>query len=236
MGYQIGICDDEVYQIKVNSLYLQEIAKKNGYEFEYHGFQSANQLMQYLEKQALDILFLDIDLGQDNGIQIAAWVAEHYPGVITIFVTGHREFALEAFEVEAMGYLVKPYEIKKLESVMSKIMRKFDTSASQKIPAEIIITDENLKKKVPVDQIIYIERLKAKSYIYTKENEYQVYETITSLCERIGDSFLRVNQGVVVNKALIAQIKRDCVTLKDGTVFTIGRTYRKQVKEIYFGS
>lgn len=235
MPYQIGLCDDEIYQIKVNSLYLKEIASKNQYDLEYHGFQSGKQLRSYLESDSLDVLFLDIDLGDETGIEIATWISNNYPHIITVFVTGHREFAEEAFEVEALGYLVKPYDIKKMDNVMKKVMAKLEKKPAKKESPEIIITDENIKKKIKCDDILYIERQQARSIIKTCDKEYNVYETITSLCERIGESFIRVNQGEVVHVSLISEIKGNSVYLKNGMSMTIGRTYRKEVMAKYFG-
>ncbi len=235
MPYQIGLCDDEVYQIKVNSIFLKEIATKNQYNLQYHGFQTGAQLRNYLKLNHLDILFLDIDLGEENGMEIAAWIAKQYPDIIIIFVTGHREFAVEAFEVNATGYLVKPYDIKKMENVMRKAISQLEQRHKEEENHEIIITDENLKKKIDCKDILYIERQMSKSIIVTEQKEYQVYETITSLCERIGDSFIRVNQGEVVNTSLITEIKGNTVYLKNGKEMSIGRTYRKTVMEKYFG-
>ncbi len=235
MSYQVGFCDDEVYQIKVNSLFVKEIAEKNNYDLEYHGFQSGKQLRNYLETKPLDVLFLDIDLGDETGIEIASWVAKNHPHIITVFVTGHREFAEEAFAVEAVGYLVKPYDIKKMESTMKRVMSQLDKKEEPQEDFGLIITDENLKKKIDIRDIMYIERQQAKSIIVTQEKEYQVYETITSLCERIGEGFIRVNQGEVVNAELIKEIKGNTIYLKDGKEMTIGRTYRKDVLSRYFG-
>lgn len=235
MPYQVGFCDDEVYQIKVNSLFLNEIASKNGYDFECHGFSSGKQLRNYLASHHLDLLFLDIDLGDETGIEAAAWVAQNYPDTIIIFVTGHREFAEEAFEVEALGYLVKPYDIKKIEKVLNKAMNLLGKKAVEESAAEIVITDENIKKKISCQDILYIERQQSKSIITTRQKEYQVYETITSLCERLGDSFIRINQGEIVNNNMIKEIKGNTVFLKNGKEMSIGRTYRKEVLAKYFG-
>lgn len=235
MSYQIGLCDDEIYQIKVNGLFLKEIASRNHYDLEYHGFQSGKQLRGYLKSNHLDVLFLDIDLGEETGIEIAAWIAVNYPHIITIFVTGHREFAEEAFEVDAFGYLVKPYDIKKMDNVMRKAIAQLEKKDMKEEGCEIIITDENLKKKIDCRDILYIQRQQAKSIIITRQKEYQVYETITSLCDRIGDSFIRVNQGEVVSDSLISEIKGNMVYLKNGMNMSIGRTYRKAVIDKYFG-
>ena len=75
--------------------------------------------------------------------------------------------------------------------------------------------------------LLYIERQQSKSIIATRQRSYQVYETVTSLCERIGDAFLRINQGMVVNISMIQEIKGNVVFLKNGMDVTIGRTYRK---------
>lgn len=234
MSYQVGFCDDEVYQIKVNHLFLKEIASKNGYEFDCHGFSSGKQLRNYLMSHPLDLLFLDIDLGEESGIEAAAWVAQNYPDTRIVFITGHREFAEEAFEVEALGYLVKPYDIKKMENVLKKAMSHLEKKTAKE-PEEIIITDENIKKKLNLREILYVERQHAKSIITTREREYQVYETMTSLCERLGDSFLRINQGEIVNRNMIKEIKGNTMYLKNGREMSIGRTYRKEVMEKYFG-
>lgn len=236
MSYQIGICDDEVYQIKVNNLLLKEIATQNNYDFQYHAFQSGEELRRYLVVNHLDVLLLDIDLGKESGIKIAMWLAHNYPNLIKVFVTGHREFAEEAFEVDAIGYLVKPYDIKKMENVIKKVMVQLEKRDIKKASYEIIVTDEHLKKKIYCKDILYIQRQNAKSIITTKQKEYQVYETITSLCERIGDSFIRVNQGEVINSLLISKIKGNTIYLKNGKEMAIGRTYRKEVIDKYFGN
>lgn len=235
MAYQIGLCDDEEYQIKINGVFLKKLAEKKGYDLEYHGFKTGKALREYLADNHLDALLLDIDLGEESGIDVASWIARNYPDIVKVFVTGHREFAEEAFEVEAAGYLVKPYDSKKMENVMTKVITILDRKKQDDVGTEIVITDENIKKKIDCRDILYIERQQARSIIKTRDYEYQVYETITSLCERIGDSFIRVNQGEVVNKALIAEIKGNVVYLKNGMEMSIGRTYRKSVQEKYFG-
>lgn len=235
MSYQIGICDDEIYQVKVNNLYIKEIAAKNGYEFDCHGFSSGKQLRKYLASYHLDLLFLDIDLGDETGIEAATWIARNHPDTIIVFVTGHREFAEEAFEVEALGYLVKPFDIIKMEKVLGKAVNLLEKKVKKETAAEIVVTDENIKKKISLQDILYVERQQSKSIITTGQKEYQVYETITSLYERLGDSFLRVNQGEIVNQKMIKEIRGNTVYLKNGMEMSIGRTYRKEVLAKYFG-
>lgn len=236
MAYQIGLCDDEVYQIKVNSLFLREIAEKNNMDLECHGFSSGKQLKKYLSCKQLDILFMDIDLGKESGIDLATQLSHQYPEMIIVFVTGHKEFMEEAFEIDAMGYLVKPFEIKRMESALRKSILQASAMRENHNEREIIVTDENLKKKIQCRDIIYIQKQQYKSIIVTREKEYHVYESITSLYERIGEGFLRVNQSEVVNRDYIKGISGNIVQLKNKIEMSIGRTYRKELMKQYFGT
>lgn len=236
MKYRIGICDDEVLHVKINALFVQEIGKRNHFEVDVKGFTKISQLQKYLMKESLDILFLDIDLGEDSGILLAAELMEQYPELVIIFITGHREFTGEAFDVEAMGYIVKPVEEQKMERVLKKAILQVMALKGQNCQQELVITEENIKKKIIEDDIIHIERELSKSVIHTRDKDYKVYETMTSLCERLSSNFLRVNQSEAVNRKEIEEIRDNMVTLKNGKMITIGRTYRKAVMESYFNN
>ena len=236
MTYQVGLCDDESYQLKVNNLFLREIAEKNNINLECHGFLSGSQVKKYLLTKPLDILFTDIDLGKESGIELATQLSYQYPEMTIIFVTGHKEFMEEAFAIDAMGYLVKPFGIKRMEQVLRKSL--LQVSAMKKIQSdrELVVTEENLKKKIACSDIVYIQKQQYQSVIVTNKKEYRVYEPLKSLYERIGDGFLRVNQGEIVNRDYIKGISGNIVHLKCKIEMPIGRTYRKELLRLYFGT
>lgn len=238
MAYQIGLCDDELYQLKVNGLFLKEIASKNDMDLEYHAFSSGAQLKKYLLSKELDVLFMDIDLGDESGVELAAKLSRQYPKMVIAFVTGHREFMEEAFEMDAMGYLVKPYEINRMESVLRKALLQVSAlrQGDGAREAELIVNDENLRKKIKCNDIIYIQRQQYKSVVVTRQRQYCVYESITALFERVGEGFLRVNQSEVVNVKYIKSIEGNTVKLKTEMEMSIGRTYKKHVMQKYFGT
>ncbi|MDE7424852.1 MAG: LytTR family DNA-binding domain-containing protein [Lachnospiraceae bacterium] len=234
MAVGIGICDDEEFQIKLNKLCIEEIAAKNNWKIECHSFGCGSQVLDFIKHNHLDILFLDIVLREESGIQVAAQIAEQYPDLRVIFVTGHTEFFSEAFEVGAMGYLVKPYDIQKMEKIMYKALIQASTIRKEEAHKEIIIMESKIKKKINVGEIIHIKREFSKSVIYTKQNTYKVYEPVCSIFERLGDGFLKVNQGEIVNIKEILAIKGNMVVLKNGMEIRIGRTYCKEVKGKYW--
>lgn len=234
MKYIIGVCDDEKIQVKVNGLYIKEIAVRNNWDITMVPFTTGRAVLEFLAKNKMDVLFLDIDLGNESGISIAEKIAVRYPEVVVIFITGHREFANDAFDVDAMGYIVKPVDEKKMERVLKKTLVHVEAMRSRKPSESLVITVENLKKKILQNDILYIERQQAKSVIFLKGKEFGVYETITSLAERLTNDFIRISQSYIVNKAFIAGIEGNNVLLKNGMDIPIGRTYRKNVLEAYY--
>ncbi len=232
--YRIGICDDEKLQVKVNGLYVTEISKREKLDVEVVGFTSATKLDDYIKQKGLDILLLDIDMGEESGISIATKIMDIYPELIIIFVTGHSEFAVDAFDLDAVGYILKPVEEHKVERAIKKAVQQIEAKKLLKPSSEIIITVDNLKKKIKQSDIYYIERQQTKSVIYINSSEERVYETITSILDRLDDFFIRVSQSAVVNMNHINHIKDRKVIMNSGVDIPIGRTYFKDVKECYY--
>jgi DNA-binding LytR/AlgR family response regulator len=197
-----------------------------------NGFSSGERVVEFQDNNDVDLAFLDIDMKGIHGISLAAKLLKKNPRIVTIFITGHREFAYDAFTVEAFSYLTKPLDTDRLERIFKKaVLQVNSVNRLQRLP--LIITEDNIKKKISQSGIIYIERVSAQSIIVTKSMKHSVYETITSLSGRLEENFLQINQGVIVNLEEVSAIQGHQVTLKTGEIFSIGRTYSKEVKKRY---
>lgn len=234
MQYNIGICDDEILQLKLNNVYLKEIAARNKCNVTVKAFINSTQLFSYLKKETLDILFLDIDLGEESGIDVARKLLVINPKLIIVFLTGHREFTNEAFDVEALGYVLKPIDEQKLERIFIKAATQVIGIKNKSDGPSLIITEENIKKKINQADIVFIERVLAKSIIHTRDRKYQVYEPLTSLCERLDNTFLRINQSEVISSKEILKIEGNTVFLKNGKTLSMGRTFKKAVLDFFY--
>lgn len=244
--YRIGICDDKKVEAHVATLYVKDYAKRHDYHCSVREFYTAKDMERYLLKEELDIVFLDIDLNGDeeqgnvrlssnNGITLARKFRDIFPDLVVVFITGHREFTAHAFDVEAMGYIMKPIDPKKLDRILKKCILQVNALKSEEENEEIVITEGNMKKKLKVSEIIRIERQQRKTKILTIAQEYYVIETIVGLEEQLKGKFLRISQSDLVNPAKIVGIEKNRVQLRDGTKLNIGRTYLKKVRERYFG-
>ena len=233
MRLNIAVCEDESISLKINCTYIEELSRKYRINANIVGFTSGEAILEYAKKEEIDIVFMDIDMKGLNGIQTASMMLKKNPRLITIFITGHKEFAYDAFNVEAFSFIIKPIDPERLERIFKKAVLQVNDLTYRKQRAPFIITEDNLKKKINQASIVYIERIDTQSVIVTKSSKHYVYETITSLSERLEGNFIRINQGIIVNLEEIAQLKKNELLLKSGEEFPIGRTYAKEVKRRY---
>lgn len=235
--YRVGVCDDEKTMLRINQRFLKQIdSEAESFELEIYNFMRGKDIIVYTKSHPIDIAILDIDVIDMSGIEIARKLQESNPNIVILFLTGHTEYALEAFDVDAVGYLVKPVEKEKLAHVLMNAIAKVKAKREEEPVRELIITEDNIKKKIRVNDIIYVERLKAQCILHTQENEYGIYDTITALAEKLGEGFIRVSQSFIVKISEITKVTYKEVTLKNGLTLSIGRQYTQEVKKAYLDS
>ena len=124
---RIAICDDEQIILNATMFMIEEIIDECGYIGELYNFNSGKELLKSLEEDLIfyDIYILDINLNDINGIEVAKRIRESDNNAIIIFLTSHRGWMEEAFDVQAFHYLIKPIDRKKLEGVFKKIVNYF---------------------------------------------------------------------------------------------------------------
>ena len=109
---------------------------------EVKGFKSATQALDWVKENHADVAFLDIDMPEMNGINLAAEMKNAQPDLSVVFVTGYSEYALDAFRVHASGYLLKPINKEKLEKEVEYALSQ--KSIEETKPAHI--ENQNLRR------------------------------------------------------------------------------------------
>ena len=239
MTYHIGICDDEKLQVKINSLYIKDIAERNKISVTTVGFTSSDQLLEYLKAHKLHMVFLDIDMGGPSGISAGIKLFQHHPDIVVIFITGHREFACSAYDVEALGYILKPVDINKLERLFKKALIQIDAGNEESSPSvvpSLVVTEGGAKIKISLNDIICIERIRYQSVITSTTGVYRVYESITALDDKTEHKMLRINQSELINPSVINTIKGYTIYLKNGQERSISRGYKKTVLDAFLNT
>ena len=170
---------------------------------------SGQAALEAVDRDAPDIVLLDISMPGMNGIEVARHLAarEHPPAVI--FVTAHDEHALEAFEVRALDYLLKPVRADRLAASLARAKRLAQNEprlGSQR--THLTISERGRMSLVPVEEIVFLRAELKYVTIRTPQREHLTEESLTSLEEEFGPRFVRIHRNTLVARKSIRAFER----------------------------
>ena len=165
-------------------------------------------LFEYEEDKAYDILLLDVEMKNMNGIELAKRIRKDNNRAEIIFITSHFEFVGEGYEVDALHYLIKPISVEKLTQVLTKAAEKLSVE-----PPSVVISCEGETVKLYESDILYVESFLHYIVIHTKDNEYKIKENISVFENKVSDVFYRIHRSYFVSLKYITRISRTSVNI-----------------------
>ncbi|WP_046176737.1 LytR/AlgR family response regulator transcription factor [Domibacillus indicus] len=171
---------------------------------------NGEELIKYVTKEKPDIALVDIGMPLMDGMEAVKACKELFPSLQVIFTTGHDDYALEAFNVKAVDYILKPIERNRLYSALERAAQAGKLKkAGKEPPAKKNLTIKQHKNIIfiPLDEIIFIEREDRKSVIYTRNNKFETNETLASLEEALDSRFIASHRSCIINMRLLIKIE-----------------------------
>ncbi|MBY4797613.1 LytTR family DNA-binding domain-containing protein [Collinsella sp. AGMB00827] len=178
---------------------------------------SVRAAIETLMSVRVDVVFLDISMPGASGIQLAEALRKLKAPPAVVFVTAYSDHALEAFEVDAVDYLMKPVEEERLSRAIEKVLARTGMTAEVKQPAieRIPVEKGGRKVLVPVEQIRYIMAKDDYSCIYTEDDRFLSTTSLAQFEARLSDfGFFRVHRRYIVNLGNIEDVE----TLESGAI------------------
>lgn len=168
------------------------------------------------ESEKPDIVFLDIEMPELNGLECAKRICDINPKTIVIFATAHEEFMSEAFEVYAFDYLIKPFNLDRIKKTLNRVLETTSNTQensieksiyNQKVFDKLIIKNKEGMCFVDTENIILIQREERNTVLYTKDNRYVTSESLGSIEERLEKTtFFRSHKSYIINISKINRI------------------------------
>jgi DNA-binding LytR/AlgR family response regulator len=226
LKYSCIIIDDEPIAIRVVNSYVDKIdnLKLLG------SFTNALEALNVLRSQRVDLLFLDIEMPGINGLDFFSSIP-HPPKVI--FTTAYRNYAAQAFDVDAVDYLLKPISFERFLKAVNKF---FDLTKGASIveancetESYIVLKSDKKNYKIKVDDILYIESMDDYVKVHTIQKVLVCYLRLSGFETMLnGGQFVRVHRAYIVNIKHIAMFT-SCMVEIVGNQIPIGRNYREEV-------
>lgn len=235
------IIDDEPLARAVIKEYLQAFPGMEVVAECADGFEGLKAIQQYQP----NLIFLDIQMPRISGFEMLELIDEP-PGVI--FTTAFDEFAIRAFESNAIDYLLKPFSKERFDKAVQKFQQITPTLASKAILSEvaqtpaqqsrIVVKDGNRIKIIPVLQVQYLEAADDYVKIVTADGAFLKKRTMTFFEESLASfQFVRIHRSFIVNSQLITRIdayEKDghLVQLSTGKSLPVSKMGYAKLKEV----
>ncbi len=218
MQYNIAVCDDSRADRQYIIRMITKWAEASGHLVAVSEFESAeNFLFHYEEKKDYDILMLDVEMGEMDGVALAKKLRQENEILQIVFVTGYSDYIAEGYEVAALHYLMKPVKQEKLSEVLYRAAEKI-----KKNEAVLCLETGGEMLRVPLYRIRYMEV--QHNYVTVHgESAVTVKKTLSELEKSLNEEFFRVGRSFIVNLRFISKITKTEIHLSDGTVVPLPR-------------
>ena len=159
-----------------------------------------------------DVVFMDIDLKGESGLECAKVITEIDPKVKIVFATAHSEYMANAFEIYAFDYLVKPFDLERIGKTLNRIKETTPVISSEKMETpheeKLLIRGKEEINLIDIGDIIMIERIDGVSRIVTKDEKYLTSQSLSSLEEKLDQSrFMRCHKSYIIRIDAIKKLE-----------------------------
>lgn len=232
---RIAVCDDEEHFRRTIENYVSNYLQKQEISFQIEEFASGTEFLKLAEQMCqYQIVFLDINMGETDGITLAEKIRDYSDKVIIVFVTAYIDYSLAGYKVNAIRYLLKGSQT--LEDDFEECMEAVLEKVNYIEPIKNIQFREE-EKEVNLNHIIYIEsRLHILEFhmTYSDAGIRTLYGVLNIWEEQLKSyHFLRIHQSYLVNLNYIKRIEKGYVVLKDETSLPVPRVRHKEVEKAF---
>ena len=222
---RIGICDD-VYDARlVLRSALERILERRHVEGRFFEFSSGEGLLRWLESHAgeLDLVFLDMEMGELDGMETARQLRAADAGLQIVFVTGYADRVFDGYSVGALGYLMKPPKQEQLEAVLDRAQ----AALVRDLDRAYICRSGDAHYRIPIAKILYFASDRRQVQCVTEGRTYTFYGRLDAVAEEVGAAFVRVHQRYLVRAGAVDRMEGGEAVLRTGERLPVSRSCQR---------
>ena len=217
---KLVICDDNPADIDYITGLVGEWRRQTGAGVEILSFPSAEALLfAWEENRDMDILLLDIEMGEISGMKLARHLRRAGAAMQIVFITGYMDYIAEGYDVEALHYLLKPVTGERLGQVLDRALERIRTREHM-----LWLTLQDGVVRLSVYEIRYLEVMRNYTTVHGAEDS-SVKRSLNDLERELDGGFYRIHRSFIVNLRFVKRITRTEVILKDGTALPLSRKH-----------
>lgn len=219
---KIALCDDELTALDNLKLKVTDYIQNKNLECNITLFLSGDSLLA--SSDFFDIIFLDIKMNGISGMEVAKRLRQAEKESHLVFVTSLKEYVFDAFDVDAVNYLLKPIEEHKLMATMDKIISNIAKSSN----VFLILQSGHEIKKLKLAEIFYAEVFNHKVFIHTKDGIQNYNKKIDHLNSELSEDFFRCHRSYILNFKHVKSYGQGFATLTNGQKIPVAKRRQQE--------
>lgn len=233
MAINIAVCDDKQEALDIIQEELVKAANNLNITIETYLYLDGNEVVDMIcnNKEEFDILFLDIDMPNISGLEVAKRIRNTGSDIILIFISAHEQYVFESFDYNPFKYIRKNKIKEEIEYSLKRAYKRISSENAK----SIIIKAEDGEVRLKYASIMYFEIYSRKMSVFTNDNKKRNLvgrNTIKKIYSELdNEDFILIHSGCIVNVKYINEYSGHDITLDNGTKLIVSRTRIKEVKE-----
>ena len=226
---EIVLVDDEQLQLDYMQKVVMQAAESLDIEVDIHQYLSGESFLFALEDHpSWNLAFLDIEMAELNGMEVARIVREKAPQLELVFATAYAEYAIEGYEVQALDYLLKPINLEKISRVLTRYLEE-----QPEEPTYVIVDIDGLSSRLNLDNIIYVEANTGEVIVVLKDQTLNIKMSLADFEKKLDDRFVSPHRSYLVNLQFISRLLKKDVALSNGDTIPLSRRRAKDVQSSF---
>ena len=227
LNVKIAICDDTLQERETIKKYLSEYLDQNELVAHIDEFERGEDFL-CSDTKSYNLVIMDIFMDKLNGMETAKRLITENQYAQVVFCSTSSEYAAESYDISALYYLLKPLDKEKFFAVLDKF---FAVIASLKT---ITVKSGRIEESIFINDIIYVESSNHKSIIHTKNGPVTANNSMAELEKILTPyDFIRPIRYAIISLKEIVNVPSDTIKVSNGTVFSISRKERENVKQAF---
>lgn len=223
---RIAVCDDEKRFVKDFSEIVSRLYRS--LDMIVDEYSDGASLLRRFPEVKYDIVFLDIEMPGMDGISLAKKLRELSEDVYIVFLTGHVEYAIKGYEVNALRYLTKPASEENVREVLEHVIKK---QSSEKF---IWIKNRDGERRIRLSDIVFLEAQDQNVVIYTASDSFEFRGKLNDYEQTLtADGFFRIHRSYMVSLSKITNVSGKELTVIGGYKLPIARAKEKEFKDAF---
>lgn len=225
---RIAICDDEINILQYISDKINNAILKLNYSAAIKSFSNSKELLEENSKECFDIIFLDLEMPEPDGLQTAELIRNEHVSTIIVIITNRDDLVFNTFQYDVSAFIRKKYFDDEIDDVIKRVYHK----AQSRYSKYILKTENNETIFYPND-IMYIESENHNIYLHDcNGSKIKIFHTLEKLMDIISNKyFIRCHSGFIVNYNYVFSINKDNILLTNETSLPLSRGRKKEVKQ-----